>query len=177
MKPTILSIAAVLVMGLSSFAEKANDFTVRTNTFAGKTNGITEKTVTAAGKTDEINKQAAKAFSNDFKNATNVSWEQKDNYVRVTFTMNEQVLFAYYDNNGNLQAVVRNIVSEQLPINLLTQLKTEYSGFWISDLFEVASDDQTTYYVTLENADKKIVLNSVNAADWNVYSKFRKTVD
>jgi hypothetical protein len=177
MKPTILSIAAVLIMGLSAFAGKANEFTGRTDAFSGKTNEITGTTSASAGKNDEINKLAVKAFSKDFRNATNISWEQKENYVRVTFTMNDQVMFAYYDNNGDLQAVVRNIVSDQLPINLLTQLKTEYSGFWISDLFEVASDDQTTYYVTLENADKKIVLNSVNAADWNVYSKFKKSVE
>jgi hypothetical protein len=147
MKSTVLSLAAVLIMGLSAFA----------------------------GKNDEVSKLAVRAFNKDFAMARNISWEQKDNFVKVTFTMNDQVMFAYYNNNGTLQAVVRNLVSDQLPINLLTQLKSEYSGYWISDLFEVASDDQTTYYVTLENADKKLVLNSADSSSWIVYSKTRKT--
>jgi hypothetical protein len=170
MKPTILSFAAVLILGLSAFAGRANENTGKKYDFTGKNGTVT-------GETDEVSKLAVKAFSKDFTNARDISWEQRENYVRVTFTMNDQVMFAYYNNSGDLQAVVRNIVSDQLPINLLTQLKTEYSGFWISDLFEVASDDQTSYYVTLENADKKIVLNSTNASDWNVYSKSKKSVE
>jgi len=90
--------------------------------------------------------------------------------------LNDQVLFAYYDNDGKLTAIVRNIVSDQLPISLLTSLKKEYTGYWISELFELASDDQTTYYVTLESADKKIVLRSNGVDTWDVYSKTRKEV-
>ena len=149
MKKIILSIATVLMMGISVFAA--------TN--------------------DEVNQQAVSAFNKEFVNARNIVWEQKQDYLKVTFTMNDQVLFAYYNDNGVLQAVVRNIVSGQLPISLLTGLKKEYNGFWISDLFEIASDDQTTYYVTLENADKKIVLKSDGAESWGVYAKTRKGVE
>ncbi|HWK02314.1 MAG TPA: hypothetical protein VNS58_01700 [Puia sp.] len=149
MKKIILSIATVLMMGISAFAA--------TN--------------------DEVNQQAVSAFHKEFVSAKNIVWEQKQDYLKVTFTMNDQVLFAYYNNNGDLQAVVRNIVSGQLPISLLTGLKKEYNGFWISDLFEMASDGQTTYYVTLENADKKIVLKSDGAEAWGVYAKTRKGME
>ena len=148
MKTTILSIATMLLMGISAFAAK----------------------------NDDISKLALRAFNKEFATAKNISWEQKQEYLKVTFSMNDQVLFAYYNNNGDLQAVVRNLVSDQLPINLLTTLKSDYAGYWISDLFEVASDDQTTYYVTLENADKKIVLNATGSSGWNVYSKEKKSV-
>jgi hypothetical protein len=151
MKKSILSIATVLMMGLSAFAAK-NDGS-------------------------DINQSAVRSFNKEFSNATNVKWEQKTGYVKVEFTMNDQVLFAYYDNDGKLTAVVRNIVSEQLPINLYTSLKTDYTGYWISELFEIASDDQTTYYVTLENADKKIVLRSNGVDSWDIYSKTRKVAE
>jgi hypothetical protein len=71
--------------------------------------------------------------------------------------------------------VVRNITSDQLPINLLTSLRRDYTAFWITDLFEISSDGQTTYYVTIENSDKKIVLKSDDLSSWDVYSKERKT--
>ena len=151
MNKIILSIATVLMMGVSAFA----------------------------GKNDEadVNQLAVRSFHKDFTTAKNIKWEQKTGYVKVEFTMNEQVLFAYYDNDGKLTAIVRNLVSDQLPINLLTGLKKEYTGYWISELFELASDDQTTYYVTLENADKKIVLRSNGVDTWDVFSKTRKDAE
>jgi len=146
MYKTILSIAIVFMMGTSAFA--ANN--------------------------DEVNQLAVRSFHKEFVNAKNIVWEQKQDYVKVTFSMNDQVLFAYYNNEGDLTAVVRNIISDQLPISLLTSLKNEYTSFWISDLFEIASNDQTTYYVTIENADKKIVLRSNGTENWSVYAKTKK---
>lgn len=148
MKKLLLSIATVLMIGGGAFAAKNDD-------------GI-------------ANQQAVRSFKKDFANATNIVWEQKDNFAKATFSLNGQVLFAYYNNNGDLQAVVRNIVSDQLPINLLTSLRNDYNGCWITDLFEMASNDETTYYVTLETSDKKIVLKSQGANQWEVYSKDRK---
>jgi|SRR6186713_112127 len=146
MYKTILSIAIVFMMGTSAFA----------------------------GTNDEVNQLAVRSFHKEFVNAKNIVWEQKQDYVKVTFSMNDQVLFAYYNNEGDLTAVVRNIISDQLPISLLTSLKNEYTSFWISDLFEIASNDQTTYYVTIENADKKIVLRSNGTENWSVYAKTKK---
>jgi hypothetical protein len=147
MKKIILSLATVLMMGISAFA--------------GKNDGV-------------VNQIAVNSFNREFTNVSNVSYEQKQDFLKVTFTMNDQVMFAYYNYNGVLQAVVRNIRSTQLPINLLTDLKNDYGGFWISDLFEIASDDSTSYYVTIENADKTIVLKSEGTNGWGVYSKVRK---
>ena len=151
MKKSILSIAILLMMGISAFAAKDDEA--------------------------NVNQLAVKSFHREFVNAKNVKWEQKVNYVKVEFTLNDQVLFAYYNNEGVNTAIVRNLVSDQLPINLLTAVKKDYTGFWISDLFEVAADEQTSYYVTLENADKKIVLKSTGIEGWEVYSKSRKNDD
>jgi hypothetical protein len=147
MKQVILSIATMLMMGVSAFA---------------------------ANNDEVVSQQALRAFRNDFAGASHVSWDNKNGYTRATFSLNGQVLFAYYNTNGELQAVTRNIVSDQLPISLLSDLKKEYADYWISDLFEMATGDQTTYYVTIENSDKKIVLKSEGTSFWSVFSKTRK---
>src|ERR1700754_209046 len=147
MNKLFLSIATMLMMGFSAFASN-ND--------------------------EVVNQQALRSFKKEFASASNIVWEQKDTYTRATFSLNGQVLFAYYNTNGDLQAVVRNIVSDQLPISLLSELKKDYSDYWISDLFEMATDDQTTYYVTLENSEKKIVLKSQGTNFWGVFSKEKK---
>jgi hypothetical protein len=147
MKQFFLSIAAMLVLSISAFAN---------------------------GGEDNVNQQAVSSFKKDFANATNCMWELRNGGLsKATFSLNGQILFAYYNNDGDLQAVVRNIISDQLPINLLASLRKDYGDCWISDLFEIAANDQTTYYVTVENGDKKIVLSS-SGSDWETYSKEKK---
>jgi hypothetical protein len=148
MKKIILSLAAVITMGYSVFAN-------------GNDNIATQ--------------QARDAFKKDFATASNIRWEQKNNFLKATFSLNGQILTAYYFSNGDLQAVVRNITSDQLPINLLTSLRKDYSEYWITDLFEMSSNGMTTYYVSIENSDKKIVLKSDDLSSWDVYSKEKKT--
>jgi len=76
-----------------------------------------------------------------------------------------------------LLAVSRNISSENLPIKLQADLKNTYGDYWISDLFENAAHDATTYYITLENADQKLILQSTNSNEWSVYQRTNKDVE
>jgi hypothetical protein len=53
-------------------------------------------------------------------------------------------------------------------------LKNDYSSFWVSDLYEMSKNDGTSYYITLENADQKIVLRSSNGSAWTLHKKTGK---
>jgi hypothetical protein len=149
MKRTFLSIALVLAIGISS-------------TFANDGDGISKSTKTS--------------FSRDFSSATNIQWEKKARFVKATFSLDNQVMFAFYDPSGFLVAVSKNITSENLPVRLQVDLKNTYSNYWISDLFENASNDETDYYITLENADKKLILKSTDSNRWFVYKTISKEV-
>lgn len=83
-------------------------------------------------------------------------------------------MFAYYSQEGDLMAVTRNILSNQLPISLLSDLKKNYTIYWISDLFEISASQDASYYVTLQNADYTLVLKSNGINDWQVYKKDKK---
>ncbi|HLY69405.1 MAG TPA: hypothetical protein VKR53_06725 [Puia sp.] len=124
-----------------------------------------------------ISKSVETAFYQNFKTASNVQWQQKKNFCKVTFTLNDQVMFAYYDPSGRLLAVSKNISSENLPINLQADLKNSYSNYWITDLFENDAHDETSYFVTLENTDHQLILQSNNARDWRIYQKIRKDAE
>ena len=71
-------------------------------------------------------------------------------------------------------AMTRNISSLDLPMTLQTSLK-KYTGYWISDLFEISNNDGTNYYITMENAGSKIVLKSNSGGNWNVFKKSVKS--
>ncbi|HEY4875923.1 MAG TPA: hypothetical protein VIH86_10145 [Puia sp.] len=147
MKQTILAMAMMLMTGL-------------TGAFAKNNEGISNEITTS--------------FNKDFVSATNVSWNKQKDFTKATFTMNNQVMFAYYDESGNLIASARNILSEQLPINLMNDLKKGYGNYWISELFEMDRDGQASYYVTLENADETLILKSSSSNSWSTYKRSKK---
>ena len=123
-----------------------------------------------ANNADDINKSVIASFKKDFADAREIKWENAKAFVKATFTLNEAVIYAYYTYHGDLIAVTRNIQSSQLPITQLVSLKKNYAGYWITDLFEIDSDNETSYYITLENSDYKLILKS-NSAGWDVYKK------
>jgi hypothetical protein len=127
-----------------------------------------------ANTTDGIKRGVFTTFSKDFSNARDIQWEYKSNYMVATFSMSNEVMFAYYTNDGQLFAVARNILSDQLPISLLMSLKKNYPGYWISNLFEVNKNESTAYYITLDNADEKLVLRSSENGGWGVFSRNEK---
>jgi ABC-type proline/glycine betaine transport system substrate-binding protein len=114
------------------------------------------------------------SFHKEFRSANVIKVETKKEYTKVTFNMNDVVMFAYYSENGDLMAVVRNILSTQLPIRLLMDLKQNHAGCWITDLFEIDSNGQTIYYASLENGDMKVTLRSANTNTWETYHKESK---
>jgi len=146
MKRFLLTLTIALSLGLSSFA-------------ADETS---------------VSETVIKSFNSSFKSASEVKWSVSDNYYKASFTLNGQFVAAYYNTDGQMMAMTRNIASTQLPIALQASLKAKYDGYWISDLFEMANEDGTTYYITLENADTKMVLRS-SEAEWSSFKKERKS--
>ncbi len=149
MKKSFLTWAFILMVGVST-------------SFAHGIEGVSEKVMNS--------------FKKDFTEAQNVQWESTKDFAKATFTIHGQVMFAYYNTEANLLAVTRNIVTAQLPISLLSEVKKNYSEYWISDLFEMSSNENTTYYITLENGDQKLILKSDDSKNWETYKKEKKVV-
>jgi len=149
MKRTIFTLALSLILGTASFANNE----------------------------ETINQKASESFKKEFAQAKDVSWQKAGEMVKATFTLNDRVLFAYYSESGDLIAITRNITTDQLPISLQTSMRKNYSGYWVSDLFEMVSGGQTNYYITFENADHKVVLKSEDFGSWSTYRKEKKETE
>ncbi|HYF32293.1 MAG TPA: hypothetical protein VD993_14315 [Chitinophagaceae bacterium] len=135
---------------------------------------VTISTGSALANEETVSQQVLNAFKKEFVDAKDVNWQSTKEYVKATFSLNDQVMFAYYSQEGELLAITRNISSEKLPISLLTSLKKNYNGYWITDLFEMVADGTGTYYITLENADLELVLKSDEFGSWEVYRKTKR---
>jgi hypothetical protein len=147
MKKTIISLAVALSIGLTSFAEGGKNI---------------------VGQTQD-------SFKKEFADARDVSWHTQHDFRVAEFSLNGRIMNAYYNDHAELVAVVQNILSDRLPIYLYTDLKRNYNAFWISNLSEVATQGESNYYITLENADQVVVLKSYNATEWVIKKKMNKT--
>jgi hypothetical protein len=123
---------------------------------------------------ESVNQKVLAAFKTDFTTAKDVEWTVTDDYCKATFVYNERYVFAYYNLDGELLGLTRYISPLDLPLGLQNNLKKNYEDYWVSDLFEAVKSDETHYYITVENADCKIVLKS-SGNSWTTYSKTKKS--
>ena len=122
----------------------------------------------------ELTSIASLSFQKEFSKATEVQWQHSETFTKASFILDGQALNAYYTPEGDLIAVMRNILSSQLPLNLLLDLRKKHGAMWITDLFEVVNGSEHHYYVCLENADEKIVLKAKAHKSWKPFRKFAK---
>lgn len=136
---------------------------------------LTVSSITAFAGDGDVSTKVLNAFQQDFSNTADVQWTSGDNYYKASFLFNKQYISAYYSPEGELYGVTRYISSLDLPLNLLIKLKKDYDQFWITDLFELSKNEGTSYYITLEDADTKIILKASDGSDWSTHKKTKKT--
>jgi hypothetical protein len=122
-----------------------------------------------------VSKNVISSFNKQFSNARDIKWESHADFVKAQFSINDIVLYAYFNQSGDLIAITRYISPNQLPLVLLNSLKKEYaSGYWVSDLFEIETEAGTSYYATFESADQTVILKSDGISGWNTFQKEKK---
>lgn len=136
---------------------------------------ITISSLAAFAGEENVNTKVLNAFSHEFASAKDVKWTANKTFYKASFVFNGQYVCAFYKLDGELMAMSRNISSLDMPMKLQTSLKNNYSGYWISDLFEISNNDGTNYYITMENAGSKLVLKSTGGSNWNVHKKSAKS--
>ena len=129
---------------------------------------------TAMAHDKEIDKHVQQAFNKEFAGAVDVQWHPNNQYVQVDFTFNSMRLVAYYNNDGETLAVVRNISFSSLPLALQMDLKKIDKGYWITKICEVTTHDGTQYRVTLESAERTVELNSNGNSGWETIKREAK---
>jgi hypothetical protein len=130
---------------------------------------------TAFAKPDSINDRAVAAFQKDFHKASDVSWASTSNYVMATFMMDNETQIAYYDFQGNLIGVVHHMLTSDLPADLRKDIKKRYSNYWVSELFQITTDEGVYYYIRLKNADETIALTTEGGNGWHRFALPKNT--
>ena len=124
---------------------------------------------------ENVSKKVLDAFKTEFNTAKEVEWTAESDHYKATFKYNEKYVFAYYSLDGELLGLTRYISTMDLPLSLQIDLKKKSKGYWVSDLFEVAKNGTTSYYLTIDNADTRMVLRSTGGEDWETFKTVKKS--
>jgi hypothetical protein len=117
---------------------------------------------------NDAGKAVKEAFNKTFTKAKDVKWSTENGLNLATFQLNGETLEAYYKDDATLVIAIHHLLSDRLPIFLQTSLKENYPGYWITDLIESANQDSSHYHISIENADQRITLESIEATEWSI---------
>jgi hypothetical protein len=131
--------------------------------------GLAGSTYAAASKSIPVPVRVEAQFSQQFAHAIDVRWEEGKNFFKATFEDWGRTLFAFYAGNGDLMGVATNMSSSSLSGRLKAEIKQSYTGYWITDLFGYHNADEKGFVITLENADRVVVLKAAGDGGWSVY--------
>ena len=124
-KITTVIAAALLLLSTSSFAGEKNNY---------------------------VNEKVKTAFEKAFTNASNVTWEEKDNYYLVSFRVDDVRYRVAYDLEGKVLAESKITKFDKVPAAVIAALKTQYEGYSLGNNVEVLkSGGKTTYSFTISN--------------------------
>jgi hypothetical protein len=123
---------------------------------------------------ENVSKDVLNSFNKEFNGAKDVRWTTGSDFYKAVFVLNDQYITAFYNKDGEFLGMTRNISSLNLPLKLQSKIRSEYAEYWISDLFELSDNDGTHYYITVENADSKLLLKSSDNTEWNIFKKMTK---
>ena len=112
------------------------------------------------------------AFTKNHPQVELMGWEENEAFFTLNFIQDEKYWKEFYTQDGEKIGWSRNIGAFELPAVLFESIQNNYADFWITDLFVIHLNDECSYYLTLENADEKIVLKN----DDNNWTAFKSTL-
>lgn len=136
---------------------------------------LSAQTLFAAGLDDDKQK-AAETLSKEFAGAKQVSWSKIENQgvYLASFVLDETRFNAYFDENGSLIAAGRYISADRLPLQVSRLLEKKYAGYEVQEVIELVKNSETSYVITVENADRKVMLQAYDNGTATIVKKVKK---
>ena len=104
--------------------------------------------------TDKINK----AFSQFFKNASNLRWYEINKKFLVNFIQNDQLNKALFTKNGQIIYHIQYGTEQHLPFEVRKLVKRNYYDQSITKVFKVNQDKRNIWVISLEDSNDHIMV-------------------
>jgi hypothetical protein len=146
MQQSLKMITASIMMAatISSFALGATS-----NAKANPTSHVKPAT------SSDVSEKAKKSLTHNFPDAESINWVESANGQMYTayFKLFDVKTVASFDKDGQVVNILRYYKEDRLPLDVLTLLKTRYSGKTVAGVTEFSKPDadDIAYYIKLED--------------------------
>jgi hypothetical protein len=114
-------------------------------------------TTAFAGPHDGTN-PALETFQNQFKGAEDVRWTETKDIISASFVLGNSRAVAYFNNAGELLYTARNVLFNQLPLVVITEINKRFGTSPVYNIIEYTTGSETFYTMRTETAKKKLKL-------------------
>ena len=112
-------------------------------------------------------------FTSTFPHAGKVNWSSAGKLYKADFLLNEEPRSAFFNNTGDLLALSRYIEFPALPHTLRRALIKQFPDHKIVEMFQIETDMDTDYFVTLERNGISFILKSWQNRKWNLFQNVK----
>jgi len=114
-------------------------------------------------KSSEVPKIFTEGLLKVYPNATDIEWERSGTEYKVEFEVGKMEHEIWFNRDGKMVKVEKDITSAEIPANLKEIIKRDYPNYRIDSVESVEMDGDVTYVVELEkswNQSIKITFNT-----------------
>lgn len=112
------------------------------------------KTTTDDGSAN-VTYAAITKFNSDFTRAENVTWKVSPNFQKVTFTLDEVQMSAFYNLRGELIGTTQNVQFNALPEKARKEIGIKYEGYFAKEVIKLETGDDNSFDNTIYFVDLK----------------------
>jgi hypothetical protein len=106
-------------------------------------------------KVANVSNKVKESFSEKFEGARSIVWKDLGDYQEATFLIDGHLVDAYYNTDGELEGFGRNILKDELPLNVIISLKSHFKDAGDFDnVWEVSNADGASYWLTVKAPNK-----------------------
>src|SRR5215204_4572055 len=106
--------------------------------------------ISSFAKDPGVNEKVLAAFNRTFADVKDVVWSETNNTYEANFKQREIQVRVYYDQEGNITKTLRYYGEEQLPLMVLSTIKTKYADKKVFGVTEESSEVGLYFHVVLE---------------------------
>ncbi|MDB5197567.1 MAG: hypothetical protein JWP88_1938 [Flaviaesturariibacter sp.] len=122
----------------------------------------------------DVDTKVLDAFNKTFPDVQDVSWSATALSYEVKFKLNEISTHVTYDKQGNALQTLRYYGETQLPMLVLTKVKSRFADKKIFGVTELTTGDETIYHIVLEDEKGWVNIQSNACGNIEVKNRFKK---
>lgn len=123
---------------------------------------------------DDPNAKVLAAFSKTFPHVQDVAWTENEYSYEVKFVQNSILSRVTYDKEGNIIKTLRYYKEQELPILVLSKVKSKFPDKKIFGVTEESSEEGTFYHIILEDEKHWVNITADSYGSIKVDKKYNK---